>query len=160
MGLSPRLRGNRTYVAPVPVHIGSIPAPAGEPSRLRRTSSWPPVYPRACGGTAAFPVGSALDGGLSPRLRGNRPPEGGCKRPRRSIPAPAGEPPGLGEAGKPAGVYPRACGGTQTRNGTRCLRIGLSPRLRGNRSPARCRRVCRRSIPAPAGEPSPKLAAS
>ena len=91
------------------------------------------VYPRACGGTG------------DPVRR--------CPIPRRSIPAPAGEPAGTRKRRTRSTVYPRACGGTGLRHEKESGWRGLSPRLRGNRDD---RRLCdhgRRSIPAPAGEP-------
>ena len=73
----------------------------------------------------------------------------------RSIPAYAGEPsaPDRGETAPE--VYPRVCGGTRQRTIRKRWRIGLSPRMRGNR-----RNCCppprgMRSIPAYAGEPQP-----
>ena len=112
VGLSPRLRGNRTAGRIRSGSCGSIPAPAGEPGRASRYSRSFPVYPRACGGTAGTSGGTAPGSGLSPRLRGtiivNRvlgSPFGLSPRLRgnlvwapqgrgwpRSIPAPAGEP--------------------------------------------------------------------
>ena len=71
-----------------------------------------------------------------------------------SIPAPAGEPtiqakyPGRGE------VYPRACGGTSVRRLIKSSVSGLSPRLRGNPTPRMLTTRRKRSIPAPAGEPT------
>ena len=153
MGLSPRLRGNRSKGCPGPGTPWSIPAPAGEPSCPGAPLAIVPVYPRACGGTSwprPVPAGGP---GLSPRLRGNL-----CHRPvastgRRSIPAPAGEPRSASDCGRPFTVYPRACGGTDLARSRPINLIGLSPRLRGNhRQPYRLRSV-QRSIPAPAGEP-------
>ncbi len=50
-GLSPRLRGNQHHVGPGLGGVGSIPAPAGEPSARHWANSKTRVYPRACGGT-------------------------------------------------------------------------------------------------------------
>ena len=50
-GLSPRLRGNHTICMKGDIDTGSIPAPAGEPSRPRSGVQSVRVYPRACGGT-------------------------------------------------------------------------------------------------------------
>ena len=54
--------------------------------------------------------------------------------PGGSIPACAGEP----QSGEPhngvARVYPRVCGGTVKGNRPAFLKLGLSPRVRGNRS--------------------------
>ena len=91
--------------------------------------------------------------GLSPRLRGNQ--HSGRRRssPRRSIPAPAGEPRGTSRRCLPFWVYPRACGGTASAMPGPGHHNGLSPRLRGNRCSGPNATITIGSIPAPAGEP-------
>ena len=172
-GLSPRLRGNRyrprikarrglpTGVYPRacggtldisrwtherPLRCGSIPAPAGEPIRMRRR-----VMLTAAGSIPA-PAGEPRTCRL------------GLARTAHST-ARAVHP-----------VYPRACGGTKSygqpvvvsprsfglsprlrgnpggQNG-RTRPMGLSPRLRGNRFALTCNDRRAGSIPAPAGEP-------
>ena len=91
-GLSPRVRGNRKYLAGPYLRERSIPACAGEPDRSNACSRRVPVYPRVCGGTTPVNAEIAAMLGLSPRVRGNR-----WRRCRRcglkgSIPACAGEP--------------------------------------------------------------------
>ena len=54
-GLSPRLRGNRSTTTGCSCHLGSIPAPAGEPEDGNLIDTPAAVYPRACGGTAPQP---------------------------------------------------------------------------------------------------------
>ena len=157
MGLSPRLRGNRAGLVPRPHQCRSIPAPAGEPRTTWSCSSWLSVYPRACGGTAAPSVTTASLGGLSPRLRGNLGPAGASPGQPRSIPAPAGEPAAMPARHSSRTVYPRACGGTCTSATNSARSCGLSPRLRGNRMPSASLIWSTGSIPAPAGEPSPRL---
>ena len=91
-GLSPRVRGNlRESLTPVLPH-GSIPACAGEPGLppFRRGGSW--VYPRVCGGTSNPSFNSAVNLGLSPRVRGNLVQSGPIQVDEGSIPACAGEP--------------------------------------------------------------------
>ena len=133
-GLSPRVRGNRHDARTRVMHIRSIPARAGEPPRSSRLTSGSPVYPRACGGTSWFTASTIRLSGLSPRVRGNR------KRPHRSggtwrsIPARAGEPGTAPPASRETPVYPRACGGTPLPTRISTLRVGLSPRVRGNRA--------------------------
>ena len=132
----------------------SIPAPAGEPRWDRTSLTYMPVYPRACGGTMAAPARAPIAAGLSPRLRGNlgdvllRGQELG------SIPAPAGEPERLISSLPHYLVYPRACGGTPWPFPPTHYVGGLSPRLRGNPLMYSPLRLIKRSIPAPAGEPS------
>ena len=55
----------------------------------------------------------------------------------------------------PTGVYPRVCGGTFWVLSFRVLRLGLSPRVRGNHQGRGWAQECVRSIPACAGEPTP-----
>ena len=112
VGLSPRLRGNRTACQPAGNILRSIPAPAGEPNRLTLSRLSVRVYPRACGGTwygtwfepkmrglSPRLRGTAVScqttisaSGLSPRLRGNQVDGNEHKSAAGSIPAPAGEP--------------------------------------------------------------------
>ena len=91
-GLSPHVRGNRTLRFARARPNGSIPACAGEPCAMIRSTPPGWVYPRMCGGTNTGFNAAFRDGGLSPHVRGN---------PRllythhpwpRSIPACAGEP--------------------------------------------------------------------
>ncbi len=93
VGLSPRLRGNHVLARTHNEDPRSIPAPAGEPAPPGAPSGSRWVYPRACGGTGSSPGRPHRIGGLSPRLRGNRPVREPTRVAARSIPAPAGEPP-------------------------------------------------------------------
>ena len=153
-GLSPRVRGNRCGGKLVPRIFGSIPARAGEPVARHVSRLHARVYPRACGGTRRKKSSVAFGAGLSPRVRGNPQITSSAGTQQGSIPARAGEPVIFVHTMKPAGVYPRACGGTA--NGT-CLAAsprGLSPRVRGNPDQILRGDGGRRSIPARAGEPS------
>ena len=130
-GLSPRLRGNQIEFCWIPHIAGSIPAPAGEPPGwLRRTSNIR-VYPRACGGTQELSIVDFLTTGLSPRLRGNLDRGEIELGPLGSIPAPAGEPPGIVPIPMMPRVYPRACGGTFGSLDALGLNRGLSQRWSG-----------------------------
>ena len=152
-GLSPRVRGNPVRRIAQGSPERSIPARAGEPATrgCQATRMW--VYPRACGGTAAGPVGPSRRSGLSPRVRGNRRCGGAWRRGAGSIPARAGEPDVYGRDGFDQWVYPRACGGT-VGTFTRCTWTpGLSPRVRGNPGHPGYAVHPRGSIPARAGEP-------
>ena len=91
-GLSPRLRGNHVLVVEQSGAVGSIPAPAGEPTPAATRTSTAAVYPRACGGTSSPIVATLKTAGLSPRLRGNQLLRRRADGRGRSIPAPAGEP--------------------------------------------------------------------
>ena len=154
IGLSPRLRGNPLLFSCCRIVPGSIPAPAGEPFARTSPGDMPRVYPRACGGTDDGRRFLGWIVGLSPRLRGNQRCDRSKITTKRSIPAPAGEPTSASIFDCGTGVYPRACGGTARRIVTSRGPTGLSPRLRGNLTWRKVPGLCRRSIPAPAGEPA------
>ena len=99
----------------------------------------------------------ALTYGLSPRVRGNRHDAEEQVAQVGSIPARAGEPILALSSGSTSSVYPRACGGTGPEPGETLPKIGLSPRVRGNRM-LLCEQYWQTgSIPARAGEPSIRL---
>ena len=153
-GLSPRVRGNRASESESASPMRSIPASAGEPDTGRAHENGARVYPRECGGTVNDPCQRGVDGGLSPRVRGNRDDTQDHRRVHGSIPASAGEPITSCLSRTAGRVYPRECGGTTVTQGRRAGEAGLSPRVRGNLAadPPRSGRI--RSIPASAGEPS------
>ena len=153
-GLSPRVRGNLKHAQSEPNVTRSIPACAGEP--LRETYRHRPreVYPRVCGGTIDFSRTAAARKGLSPRVRGNPPPSRRNRICRGSIPACAGEPWTVARTTRRWRVYPRVCGGTYYRPGLAGVRVGLSPRVRGNPMGYLSTTLSSRSIPACAGEPA------
>ena len=153
-GLSPRVRGNRRDDVHGTAQRWSIPACAGEPGTSANAVPSVPVYPRVCGGTGPTRPGMRRDGGLSPRVRGNRWRPGAAQNARGSIPACAGEPAGAGAGGCRRRVYPRVCGGTHPPVGVAGDRKGLSPRVRGNRAGEIPKTQSGRSIPACAGEPA------
>ena len=156
-GLSPRVRGNRP-ASPIPRRrCGSIPACAGEPRPRNPPAPSGRVYPRVCGGTPRIMPALPSRHGLSPRVRGNLLQPALHPVPVRSIPACAGEPPSVRQAGRESPVYPRVCGGTHRPPGTGRGCPGLSPRVRGNRGRSRTATPAPSggsgSIPACAGEP-------
>ena len=132
----------------------SIPARAGEPSRVMTSPTLAPVYPRACGGTPLRLRRAPSTTGLSPRVRGNRVQLHGGVCEARSIPARAGEPGGGPRRHCNTGVYPRACGGTRPRASSLGRSSGLSPRVRGNPHQPGVVQGLEGSIPARAGEPA------
>ena len=91
--------------------------------------------------------------GLSPRVRGNRVSAPSGPSSLGSIPACAGEPLRLSLDWSALSVYPRVCGGTAHRTSAHGNAHGLSPRVRGNRSPNHWSFCWFGSIPACAGEP-------
>ena len=154
-GLSPRVRGNRLMTENDGSLMGSIPARTGEPSRRywASTAAW--VYPRAYGGTPPHSLRPVEMCGLSPRVRGNHHSSGAYRAHVRSIPARTGEPRPGPPFGFPAGVYPRAYGGTRLRRIAGYGLGGLSPRVRGNQGETVSTRWLVGSIPARTGEPAP-----
>ena len=152
-GLSPRVRGNLRGRRRVHRPAGSIPACAGEPPPRCPNCPASRVYPRVCGGTLQRRWSPQRSGGLSPRVRGNRPPDVQVVQRLGSIPACAGEP-RTGDAPSTAGrVYPRVCGGTGRKARSNYPARGLSPRVRGNRQAPDPLPETAGSIPACAGEP-------
>ena len=152
-GLSPRVRGNPRLLGSQGSVEGSIPACAGEPPILPRSSGQPGVYPRVCGGTLLEPSRFTRREGLSPRVRGNHVGSGQTAEGKRSIPACAGEPMWGLRKRRRQQVYPRVCGGTRWRGAFPHRREGLSPRVRGNPRWNGGGASLVRSIPACAGEP-------
>ena len=157
VGLSPRVRGNRSCDPKELWREGSIPACAGEPMRQDLKLPQHKVYPRVCGGTAE--AQRRRDGyhGLSPRVRGNQRQSFQGGPPRRSIPACAGEPVRSPAAAASARVYPRVCGGTGDSGRRSGTAPGLSPRVRGNHTSLANGVIAVGSIPACAGEPPRSL---
>ena len=152
-GLSPRGRGNLSFLASPGLWRGSIPAWAGQPRSGGPPSPGRPVYPRVGGATCPDRENRDARCGLSPRGRGNLSvlvllPPGD-----RSIPAWAGQPSTLVSIRPVCGVYPRV-GGATFLGAIRLPRnAGLSPRGRGNLSYLRAIAIARGSIPAWAGQP-------
>ena len=56
-GLSPRVRGNLSYIVDYIDRNGSIPACAGEPAIGTPRGGTATVYPRVCGGTVRVSSG-------------------------------------------------------------------------------------------------------
>ena len=153
-GLSPRVRGNPVDRRPVPLPAGSIPACAGEPWMFTPPPPGGRVYPRVCGGTAAWQRRHSTRKGLSPRVRGNLAAYRVPVVAEGSIPACAGEPRRRRVRRGGAGVYPRVCGGTARLTICWSVCAGLSPRVRGNRLRHAVVAAMPGSIPACAGEPA------
>ena len=134
-GLSPRVRGNPHALPHLRQTDGSIPACAGEPGMGGAVMGMRAVYPRVCGGTYRTLMPMPAAGGLSPRVRGNRPARVRKGKQLGSIPACAGEPVLASSRNRAARVYPRVCGGTSSVGAPISSQCGLSPRVRGNRFP-------------------------
>ena len=113
MGLSPRGRGNPHPGLRRPGDKRSIPAWAGEPAYSVLRKCVQAVYPRVGGGTVTNARRDTIDGGLSPRGRGNPRMVKPLGRYIRSIPAWAGEPSPPPPFIDRREVYPRVGGGTR-----------------------------------------------
>ena len=155
-GLSPRVRGSRHLISGLCEPDGSIPACAGQPIASTKESGRVRVYPRVCGAAVTRPFIESPVLGLSPRVRGSRDyglPGDLCAG---SIPACAGQP--LTTSPYPTGVtvYPRVCGAAAAHAAVLGFRLGLSPRVRGSQDHALKERGGGGSIPACAGQPSPR----
>ena len=153
LGLSPRVRGSPKLSQRGVDLRGSIPACAGEPCRRIRSTADAGVYPRVCGGADFMSYHPGLPPGLSPRVRGSRVRRDRPDVAEGSIPACAGEPSILRRGWTSLRVYPRVCGGAGAATAASAFHMGLSPRVRGSRSPRRRVAFPPGSIPACAGEP-------
>ena len=158
-GLSPRGRGKRVSLFSQFTQHGSIPAWAGETHRpaWRRPGGW--VYPRVGGGNACAAASASARAGLSPRGRGKLVPVLLGPAVYRSIPAWAGETLSRRLWGPLPPVYPRVGGGNHVSEVGCVLPTGLSPRGRGKRCQGGYVGLCRRSIPAWAGETTSRKSA-
>ena len=150
-GSSPRMRGT---AGPIGVHVPIwrfIPAHAG--NRLLKVWRIPTrlVHPRACGEQQPPDRHHQALNGSSPRMRGTDDPEKLAGDRQRFIPAHAGNRamPVAFAVTRP--VHPRACG-EQSRHGIGGLAEGgSSPRMRGTDLTLWLIGMCRRFIPAHAG---------
>ena len=111
------------------------------------------VYPRAYGGTTPNRHRRIAVYGLSPRVRGNLTGGHRSRTHCGSIPARTGEPNPANARKDAPPVYPRAYGGTMAVAYSAPHLHGLSPRVRGNLTPAGVEPILKRSIPARTGEP-------
>jgi len=110
------------------------------------------VHPRECGGNTRIRTVTAARTGPSPRVRGKRFHRVPVNRPRRSIPASAGETGSSGCSARAVRVHPRECGGNLSVYRALGLRPGPSPRVRGKHLLLRAVADHHGSIPASAGE--------
>ncbi len=133
--------------------FGPIPACAGQPQTANVVHAVTGAYPRVCGATGGTQAHDGRRGGLSPRVRGN-PYDfiwhwaGGGP-----IPACAGQPLSADLAITFNRAYPRVCGATWDNSILSRFARGLSPRVRGNQTPAIEAKSPTGPIPACAGQP-------
>ena len=116
------------------------------------------VYPRVCGGTSTANVILPLRNRSIPACAGEPAVDGITSVTNAGLsPACAGEPGLVDPGSRVSEVYPRVCGGTSVAGTLGNPLGGLSPRVRGNRQRPCSMMAARRSIPACAGEPTPRL---
>ena len=130
-GSSPRVRGTRVVAAEQPARQRFIPACAGNSTEPSPAIKRQAVHPRVCGELDADDDAAWCSAGSSPRVRGTLPPRICGRRPRRFIPACAGNSP--------------RCGASAPR------KFGSSPRVRGTRLAGNIVPSGQRFIPACAG---------
>ena len=159
-GLSPRVRGIRTFSSLGLGAPGSIPACTGNPLRPYARFQEQRVYPRVYGESARRPVIAAVPPGLSPRVRGIPPLAAPYSVARRSIPACTGNPASCEVVRAMRAVYPRVYGESYFGGVAQMATQGLSPRVRGIPPCGRPDCAGRRSIPACTGNPCPAPPAS
>ena len=133
-GLSPLAQGNPVPYAEPPAGAGSIPARAGEPTRLSEAPRCCRVYPRSRRGTDFIRLPLPNHAGLSPLAQGNRRNRSLVCPFLGSIPARAGEPKGGHWVFGADQVYPRSRRGTAVADVGEKLFVGLSPLAQGNLS--------------------------
>ena len=129
-----------------------IPAHAGQTSTLGMTVVRPSDHPRACGANFATLVGSQLQNGSSPRMRGKRRFSRSTRRDGRIIPAHAGQTVCGACSTSVATDHPRACGANSVIAIDAMVVPGSSPRMRGKRDQDPEHPYHLRIIPAHAGQ--------
>ena len=151
-GSSPRVRGTRRPAAPPrrppPVHprvcgelvswAAASASAAGSSPRVRGTRTSPrpsrpasTVHPRVCGELPRFGRRPGVSLGSSPRVRGTRVAGARRHRPRRFIPACAGNSRNAARWMALATVHPRVCGELGNVYYQSYAQDGSSPRVRG-----------------------------
>ncbi len=157
-GPSPRARGKlRSVLCSTPARR-SIPACAGEAFATDDYQASPRVHPRVRGGSAFCAAGGEWRKGPSPRARGKLHSTAGWCLPTRSIPACAGEAHRIFHSSVVGKVHPRVRGGSARADTRSGLTEGPSPRARGKRMHRGEAIRGPGSIPACAGEATPKSA--
>ena len=150
-GSSPRARGTpRSQPAGCPV-FRFIPACAGNTETASPPPRWRTVHPRVRGEHIRSLRFSCFLPGSSPRARGTLLFVNDPVRPRRFIPACAGNTRQHAPGGHAIPVHPRVRGEHPLNSTRHRTRLGSSPRARGTRRQVARRRSAHRFIPACAG---------
>ena len=128
-----------------------IPACAGNARSLKILAIRPAVHPRVCRERRSVVRGENRISGSSPRVQGTRRPRGIVPRRHRFIPACAGNANRTADTSRGGPVHPRVCRERDRLVDNIVQDGGSSPRVQGTPPPlGRCP-VCRRFIPACAG---------
>ena len=137
-GLSPRVWGHLPLACQSRCLKGSIPTCVGASGPDQAGARRAGVYPHVCGGIPSRTLTALFSYGLSPRVWGHR--EGGEREAimPRSIPTCVGASGGKIGARRVSRVYPHVCGGIFNCIIVEATLQGLSPRVWGHRSRARC----------------------
>ena len=151
IGSSPRVRGTHEWFTPAKYLDQFIPACAGNADDSSQCRPARSVHPRVCGERFSTIEGQAAFTGSSPRVRGTRYGCGFRALCRRFIPACAGNALRVWVPCSMSAVHPRVCGERVTGVGSVLYVGGSSPRVRGTRYGCGFRALCRRFIPACAG---------
>ena len=154
-GSSPRVRGTLNDNTRARIQPRFIPACAGNTRRGAPRAATSTVHPRVCGEHPPPVVQQVQARGSSPRVRGTRHRARPRLRPRRFIPACAGNTGGSRARPRLRPVHPRVCGEHQTCPAISEGMPGSSPRVRGTPRDTERPRACPRFIPACAGNTRP-----
>jgi len=151
VGSSPRARGTPALELHAWLQDRFIPAGAGNTSTPDRAGSRSAVHPRGRGEHAFACFTASVAAGSSPRARGTLHPGAAAGKPRRFIPAGAGNTDEDPRRRAAHPVHPRGRGEHIGRSRPRLIVNGSSPRARGTRSSSSARNASTRFIPAGAG---------
>ncbi len=152
-GSSPRVRGDRSDRGMDSTMAGLIPACAGRPRCWPAGGGSARAHPRVCGATFAPSFQEIQNWGSSPRVRGDLHWLSPWAMGPGLIPACAGRPTGPSRPNRRSWAHPRVCGATHGMRAFISATQGSSPRVRGDRRPARQLRRREGLIPACAGRP-------
>ena len=109
-GSSPRVRGTPHRVASSGQVFRFIPACAGNAPPVKSQLRHAPVHPRVCGERSLCSTSHTRSTGSSPRVRGTHALIAAAQRPRRFIPACAGNAASSINSRALPSVHPRVCG--------------------------------------------------
>ena len=151
-GSSPRVRGRREGQIPLPVHVGLIPAGAGQTVFERDPLGVPQAHPRGCGADEREVGCACCSEGSSPRVRGRRTELATRGQRPGLIPAGAGQTHSTASSVTACRAHPRGCGADLQLLQDVTADRGSSPRVRGRLARSRPSQCQCGLIPAGAGQ--------